>query len=88
MYTIDYDSMRIYVQQKWGRRSIKESLEVNPTDTIRDIKPNILMKLQIRRPIDDLILLYNKQPLWNSCTLLHYKISKGATLDIRLRLKG
>ena len=79
--------MRISVHKTWGRRNT-ESLEVNPTDTIGDIKPNIAMKLLIRRPIDDQILLYKNQPLWNSCTLLHYKIPKEATLDLRLRLEG
>ena len=85
MYSIDYNLMTIFVQPTWDQR-IRESLEVNPIDTIGDIKSKLSLKLGI--PSDDQILLYNEQPLWNSCTLLHYKIPKRATLDLRLRLRG
>ena len=85
MYSIDYDLMKIFVQQTWGPM-IRESLEVNPTDTIEDIKSKLSLKLMI--PTDDQILLYDKQPLSNSCTLLNYKIPERATLDLRRRLTG
>ena len=85
MYCIDYDVMKIFVQQTWGK-GIRESLEVIPTHTIGDVKSKLSLNLGI--PTDDQILLYNKLPLWNSCSLFHYSITKEATLDLRLKLKG
>ena len=77
--------MKIFVQQTWGER-ITESLEVDPSDTIEDIKLKLSEKLGV--PTDDQILLYKKQPLKNYYTLLDYNIPKEATLDLRLRLRG
>ena len=77
--------IRISVQQIWGQR-ITESLEVDQSDTIGDIKSKLSEKLGI--PMDDQILLNNKRLLRDSCTLLYYSITKKDILDLRLQLRG
>ena len=77
--------MRIFVHQTWEKGS-RESLEVNPSDTIGNIKSKLSGKLGILT--DDQILLYKKQPLRDFNTLLDYSIPKEAVLDLRLRLRG
>ena len=76
--------MKIFVLQTWDRNV--ESLEVKPSDTIGNIKSKISGKLGILT--DDQILLYKIQPLKDYWTLLHYRIPEGATLDLRLKLRG
>lgn len=76
--------METFVVQTWNGSVI--SLETRISDTIGNVKSKISDKLGI--PADDLILLYEEQPLQDGYTLLHYEIQKKPTLDLRQRLKG
>ena len=76
--------MQIFVLQEWNENVI--SLEVSTSDSIGDIKLKIAGKLE--KPTDDQILLYEEQPLHDSCTLLYYSIPEKATLHLQLRLRG
>lgn len=62
------------------------SLEVKISNTIGNVKLKISEKLEI--PTNDQILIYNEQPLQDSHTLRHYRIQRGETLDLRLKLRG
>ena len=70
--------------QTWNGSVI--SLETGTTDTIGTVKLKVSDKLGI--PAEDLILLYEEQPLQDSYTLRHYEIQKKATLELWQRLKG
>ena len=76
--------MKILILQTWNG-SI-DSMEVNPSDTIGNIKSKISEKWGI--PTGDQILLYKQKPLQDSYTLLHYRIPEQGTLELRLKLRG
>ena len=76
--------MQIFVLQTWNGHV--ESLEVEPSDTIGNIKSKISAKLRIST--EDMILLYKEQPLQDSYTLLELGIPKQAILHLQLRLRG
>ena len=61
------------------------TLNVNPTDTVEDVKAMICKKEGI--PIDDQKFLFNGKAIENDKTLQDYNIQEGCTIHLLRRLK-
>ena len=75
--------MRIYLKTLTGK---VYDFEVDPNETINDLKPKIQEKLGI--PLNQQRLLYDGKQLEEDKTFIFYNIPNDSTIHMVLRLRG
>ena len=77
--------MQIFVKVLRGNEF---SLEVEPWETINDVKTKIQHKEGLSLDQQQVHLVFEGKQLENGCTLSDYNVQKESTLDLVILLKG